>query len=123
IHHPYLDALGLCVNEEFHFVVCMTCRVALAKKETPKHLVNTHSIPPVNHARFTMAMVETKATDTLPVTIKGPRDMVSGLSTCDALACDHCHQIYMVARKMQHHHSQSHPNIPKPRIWRECKAQ
>ncbi|KAF9230085.1 hypothetical protein BU15DRAFT_84071 [Melanogaster broomeanus] len=123
IHHSYLDTLNLCVNEEFHFLVCMTCEVALTKKETLKHLTNKHSILLVDHVQFTTAMMKTNVAEDLPVIIEGPRDMVAGLSTHDALGCDHCHQVYTVAKKMQRHHSNIHSNIPKPRIWRECKAQ
>ncbi|KAI6100652.1 hypothetical protein F5141DRAFT_1066225 [Pisolithus sp. B1] len=124
IHHPYLDALNLVVNAEFHFLVCQLCKEGITATAGRAHLVNKHPelLPTFDQEHFQGITSQLQVTTSLP-TITGPRSKVHGLAEFDALACDHCGSIYTTLKSIRKHHGTEHKQVPAPQQWRSCRAQ
>lgn len=123
LHHPYLDTLHLVVNEEFHFLVCQMCSIALYKEDVIAHLTKNHLTLQIDQVRFMQAITDMMLAKNFPSSIVGPRNEVHGLSIQDAFACDHCSKLYLSENTIRSHHHKQHKNIPKPHSWRQCRVQ
>lgn len=125
IRHPYLTALNLVVNAEFHMLVCQLCKEAIATPAAKAHIVNKHSelLSKFTLEHFQTVVSELQLTPLLPTNISGPRSIVHGLTVCDALACPHCPMVMTKSKHMREHHIKHHQDQPIPNAWRSCKAQ
>jgi len=123
LHHPYLSTLNLVVNEEFRFLACQECGIALLQEDVVLHLMQQHPALQIDHIKFMGAVTNMTIVDDFPEIIEGPRTKVHGLSIHDAFTCEHCLKIYSTENSIRSHHHKQHKDIPKPRSWRSCKAQ
>lgn len=125
LHHDYLDAMNIVVNEEFHFLICEVCKIAIKTNTLKTHLHNKHL-----GANYKLKSDElSKAFKELDViqgelpTIQGPRPPLTGLPVTDAIACNLCSFVCGTSRTMDKHYSDCHQGITKPKQWCKCKAQ